>query len=511
MSHPVTLLFKRVPVEVWNEIFRRACLESPLDGSPSYDVFGDSEGITLVVKEGGDDIRATTYNLSRVSSHWRAIVIASPQLWSSIHIQGIHVLRRNLAFLVDLYLRHSKSYPLKISLDALDNFHLSDVEGLHPHSLQVMNCLMKHAHRVQDLSLEMSRYSVLHNMDFQGVSFDILRSFRAGYVLVEDASPSRSFWDALARSGPTFSHLSIETESSLLDTFFPCEQLVSLTFQPTILGLDGLLGFLRVLRRFTRLEVLEMTELDWRDASPELPAFPVELLSLRKLSLSPFTPFTGLSHLFSSLILPSLRVLEICTHRLQSQHNFDAPLEAFIVMLSRSAASLERLVLRTRSIRIFDSRMSEVLQSLPNLVYLDITVPERKSRGELDDDGDIRAFHRLLTILTSDELVLPKASHIILNCLDHFYGSRFGNSDTAELVVKVMESRSCIGISGVSPCTVCWLELSDGAHYGSCRIHGTYSTKGPFFDPLFFSQNHLERIEIQLSRHPTTCAIGMRS
>ncbi|KAI3602628.1 hypothetical protein WG66_009269, partial [Moniliophthora roreri] len=146
MSHPVTLLFKRVPVEVWNEIFRRACLESPLDGSPSYDVFGDSEGITLVVKEGGDDIRATTYNLSRVSSHWRAIVIASPQLWSSIHIQGIHVLRRNLAFLVDLYLRHSKSYPLKISLDALDNFHLSDVEGLHPHSLQVMNCLMKHAH-----------------------------------------------------------------------------------------------------------------------------------------------------------------------------------------------------------------------------------------------------------------------------------------------------------------------------------------------------------------------------
>jgi len=92
---------RRIPPEIWNEIFAR-CLH-------------DSHGLHITDAE----IFAPTMDLSQVCGSWRETVTSTPKLWADLDINLIHG-GPEMAARVALYLEHSGDSPLILNVQALD-------------------------------------------------------------------------------------------------------------------------------------------------------------------------------------------------------------------------------------------------------------------------------------------------------------------------------------------------------------------------------------------------------
>ncbi|EEB92045.1 hypothetical protein MPER_09500 [Moniliophthora perniciosa FA553] len=237
----------RVPVEIWDAIFRYVVVSWPRDCRDSATGYSlhvhydhhewDSESEESKDKgsEGEPgDVLAPPLILSQVSSHWRRLVKSLPHLWSSISVD-IYGLDRDIRPLLEMYYECSGEHPLTIEIvdsqwqgfgvdcklqDLRDKFGWDSEQA----GRDVFLSLMMEMYRCRELCVDL--FKGIIKGDAPDISFPVLRSFTGN-----GHNSELSFqwlWSAI-RQAPQLVH----TKTRLLHSLpmIPFRQIKSLTIE----------------------------------------------------------------------------------------------------------------------------------------------------------------------------------------------------------------------------------------------------------------------------------------
>ncbi|KAG7097983.1 hypothetical protein E1B28_005291 [Marasmius oreades] len=297
---------RRVPVELWREIFSLFCFsgdqylislysdERDIPGTAEPD---NSKGYYTYKKENHIGVNARPYTLLSVCAHWHSIVTGIPKLWSSIRIAGHFTL--DLSPALDYLLSKSGNSPLTIHISST-----YPLQHLHPdnrdNAIQSIKFLAAHAlPRCKRFIFDRSCCGFM-SCERICLSFPALESLETGI-------PYLSLIKA-----PLLNHLKIShIDESPNVIRFPLARLVSLeitnkvTLQSLVLQILPLCSALQSLSApFRFAGNLYMNGIVFPDS-------PKEISSLQNLQIQ-ITDFRqDLTFLFKHFDLPNLSSLEI--------------------------------------------------------------------------------------------------------------------------------------------------------------------------------------------------------
>jgi hypothetical protein len=145
LDHCVVPPMNRLPIELVTKIFIHCLPDKPV--SP--------------------DRHRAPLLLGQICKHWRTMALAMPLLWRTIRARissDPDILERQVAW-IELWLLRSSECPLVINLHLLSRSH----------SHQVLDVVICHAHRWQDVSLHLTLSSLRHLAPIQGRLFELRR------------------------------------------------------------------------------------------------------------------------------------------------------------------------------------------------------------------------------------------------------------------------------------------------------------------------------------------------
>ncbi|KAK7033514.1 hypothetical protein VNI00_012736 [Paramarasmius palmivorus] len=146
---------RRIPIEVWDEIFTLACptiIHGECDSRNYYPFHIPHEG----------PIQATAHTLSLTCVGWRKIVTSRPRLWSTISFDICHQChQRDIRPLVQIYLKYSATTSLNISIwDARKHLSFISIraycEGLDRKTVDAYRMILHNLPRCAKLELQVS-------------------------------------------------------------------------------------------------------------------------------------------------------------------------------------------------------------------------------------------------------------------------------------------------------------------------------------------------------------------
>uniref|UniRef100_A0A0W0G971 F-box domain-containing protein n=1 Tax=Moniliophthora roreri TaxID=221103 RepID=A0A0W0G971_MONRR len=388
---------RRVPVEIWDAIFRDVVVSWPKDywGIPAgyslyvhYDWdFGASESEHERASRQPGNVIAPPLILSQVSSHWRTLVKSLPHLWSSISVDT-YGLDRDICLLLEMYYKNSGEHPLTIEI--IDSGWKGD-NGF-DHRLQYMieelDWDPEEASRIVFLSLMMEMYRCrelrldlvedhLETGDALDVSFPILRSFTNGNRCDPGLSELQWLWRAIRRA-PHLIH--VETSHFRNLPMVPFRQLKSLT----ISSARGLSRLLSTLSSCPHMDTLNIQDFR-RDPMEDQQTGSVVLVAVRDftVNVNDWEP-EQVRLLLSSLTIPSLVKLEIHSwfdgsegSTASSQHD-NWPWQCLYSFLERSSCPLKELSISI-SARMFVGGvhiLSQIFRLSRSLISITLTIVE---------------------------------------------------------------------------------------------------------------------------------------
>uniref|UniRef100_A0A0W0FLM7 F-box domain-containing protein n=1 Tax=Moniliophthora roreri TaxID=221103 RepID=A0A0W0FLM7_MONRR len=407
---------RRLPTELFLSIFENVCLPKRTNHHSLY--IGDSIWIPAIA-------------LSQVCSQWRDVIHNIPRLWSSISldISSGPTYTRNIARLIQLYLRNSKGCPLRVSINGviMEPYPKSLWDG---HNLTALKSLMQQASRCEVLQLR------LHTLDLaaigpMAISFPHLRELRNFIRVPEDAPDNNSwFWNAL-RNAPQLANLAMRTIPGQSLNVLPFNQISSLTIS-WVTSIPPLLEMLSTLTNITSVSVHALD----RGMSASTP---VTLPNIGTLRLGPSSERLGtFAPLLDSLILPSLTTFEsTCTYATTLPHNFPS----LPALFQRSSCPLRNLTLQYPTLYLSEKVLIETLKAVPSLTHIELCVrgDEQQTR-----ESTYQMIHHLAVRSEPDDTTEP----IMLPNLTSVRLMLFNDRDlpvphdTAECIIDMVDSRN---------------------------------------------------------------------
>ncbi|KAJ7267387.1 hypothetical protein C8J57DRAFT_1616110 [Mycena rebaudengoi] len=259
--------------------------------------------------------------LCAICRSWRALVLSTPRLWTSLHIVAppSAKLEKKLAGVVDTWLSQSGVLPLSVSLVPS---RITERESVDPESMLLMTLLCYHTR------WKCVRLVLLPNESFQHISaLAVLgMSSRAGKHVSSKSSQCIYQHPEILLRWALLRHLALNGDMSLENV-------------------------LDVLRQCVRLETCNLTV--W--ATRDVPGMPCHMKYIRELRVTANGHMDGLSKFFEKMVLPSLRSLE-----------YKSDSVAFLPLLC-SANVVERLTLQES---LLTTNLVEVLRLMPMLQEL---------------------------------------------------------------------------------------------------------------------------------------------
>ncbi|KAL0072312.1 hypothetical protein AAF712_000074 [Marasmius tenuissimus] len=393
-------IIKRLPTEIWQEIFAFACPASTW-----------SLAIT------GHDVIATPLKISHVCSRWRSIIRAAPRLWSSISLDIMHPCR-DAVNLIETHISASKGHPLTIYI--WENYEISGpfrpfhgaMAALGLRGVLALRKLMQHVGQCEELQIEVSWEILAAVVDrrLRKVSFPVLRSLKA-IRPPEDDQIERLGWfrEALARA-PLLRDLRLE-HLETAPRFLPLSQI-------TTLALDDSHGFDCVspgLAACTSLERFEVTLTDPCLDSVPVPPHTTTLTSLRTLTIHSCGLTNITSHpiprILAAVTFPSLISLTIKVPPQCFMSDEETP-RAIVALIERSQCSLTSLCLRFPTYSV--PYLQNILRMCTELSELEI-VWAYQPRTKI---SNLLSVLTLCTESNNDDLV-PQLSKFVLHSEDN--------------------------------------------------------------------------------------------
>ncbi|KAF9259113.1 hypothetical protein L218DRAFT_990194 [Marasmius fiardii PR-910] len=443
--HSIVSALRRVPVEIWEEIFSLLCrerafsfsfdMDSDTDASHSDPWGADSSGNLLIPKI-----------LSSVCSHWRNIINdSSPSLWSFISIMLVRKLHPRIEIPLAAHLEKSKGYPLDLRIVPFPNSD-DEADYIKASAEKVFRVVLPHLHRCRVLDFQWSDFEgllehVLQTLEFPSeLAFTHLTELRFDMDLEVDAR--HSFWQALSQA-PMLKRVWNSDLSSLEALMLPWHQLTSLDVYcnynpqplfPVLSECQSLQSLhLNEFQFLTRKEDRELDLLDFASAPP------VVLPFLRKITVWIGTFPDDLYPLFSMFAFPSLRELDVIC--LDVQINLCT--RDFLTSFERSALEITHLKLLFSDPLLSEpvglASIALFLEATVNVTHLDIELSSDKYVLDSSHGLVLNFFLDHLGIgLTNSPILVPKLSHLYL----HDDSQQKWDLDLVDSVLEVLESRS---------------------------------------------------------------------
>ncbi|KAF5336683.1 hypothetical protein D9758_015679 [Tetrapyrgos nigripes] len=369
--------FRRIPPELWAEIFLFA-----LDNQP------------LLVAE--HRIVAPALPLSQTCSLWRNVALGTPRLWSVLDL-NVACDHPGAQHLVELYLVRSMPHPLVLTVEAATSGSTVALHEFGSSGQAILKSLVHCGDRwqVANLRLHLSVLNAETIWKSESIQYPVnLRSLRLRWW------PRRRIL-----SNDFFFHA---TELQSLDAFpfrdnlFHLNQLRKLRIRRNICD---------VLRLFQNCPHLEDVELQSDNNTPTYTVLPPATCSNVRSLKYEFSTFGAPAALFQAITLPSLTCLHIVSYGddLDSKH---AMFLSFRNMLTRSACPLQVLHLRMDPFSS-DQELLEIFTVMPTLAVLRLAV--EACYGLLTDN-----LFRTLSFESPDNPRLIPGHTVLLPRLTHF-------------------------------------------------------------------------------------------
>ncbi|KAL0581918.1 hypothetical protein V5O48_000148 [Marasmius crinis-equi] len=437
---------KRIPAEIWQEIFAFASL--PADWT-----------LSII----GHDVLAITLNIAHVCSRWRKIIKAMPELWSSISLNVQNPLP-GAVNLIEVYIANSNGHPLKVHI--WEQYETSGI--INPYDviahfgmdgLLAFRKLMEYTAQCRELQLDVAWEMMSVVADQGEVTFPLLRSLDVRRQPdIRDVELVGWFARALV-DAPLFTDLRLSFPPSAPE-FFPLSQITSLTVEEIYI-LDSAIT---ILFACTRLETLELSVGDPFSDRISAPDFStITLPHLRSFTLSSSSPFSGTEHapsrLLGTLTCPSLSSLTVTSAAVWYQPDQETS-RAIVSLIDRSLCSLSTLSILSPLYEASD--LPTLLRKCPELNELEIVLAYQEERA-------ISGVFSCLSVFegnTSDAMV-PRLTKLILHAED---SNRVWTPDTVDSLAEMLGSRTkrVKGAGSIEPLTDIRLRLrsKDLADYG---------------------------------------------
>ncbi|KAI3601010.1 hypothetical protein WG66_014868 [Moniliophthora roreri] len=453
---------RRIPVEVWDEIFRFTCF-----GSQSKQEKGESQ-YSLSIKGRPFSVDTPALTLSHVSARWRDLVVCRPQLWStlSIDLYDIHD-RQRLIPLLELYLRRSGSCPLDVRIvDAEANrrpFHVVEDVGVLARyyigsaGLELLTTLMTEMHRFSslELSLDAEILQAIQNPEELSLIFPLLHSLRTSFSLDEDEV---GWFSQAVEEAPKLATFQTKTPA------YPgweigWSQLTALTFDEV----PWLRGLLEMLEVTPNLESLTITE--YRAPTGTTSLSSVVLPKLQHFTIALSGTFDQASALFESLTFPNLlsfhaSCLTHCTCTLTTY----LPGSSILAFLQRSSANLHTLSVHCPNEYLTPKSVIAMLESCPKVERLSIMT-------DSSPHNYVEVLRRLTLDWDAFELLPPLCPRLRQISIHDPQAAVVPVSDLVEAAVRMGESRTRKAIAGVdvAPLETVLLEFSSKLDWSALR------------------------------------------
>ncbi|KAF9257999.1 hypothetical protein L218DRAFT_1080635 [Marasmius fiardii PR-910] len=310
----VFAVHQKVPIELWETIFRLACSACSTDGySLAIDCDDAGERTTVAM---------FPILLSHVCSRWRSIVTKCPKLWSSISIRVFEIPEATQA-LLETFLAKSAGSPLRLRIWAMmEDMTAPDL----PEPVQTAwDILTRHFSQCEELSIDVQQRflaasSTIQDFDFvfpylKALSYDLGPDPDALLLDLHD----EQFWQAIFRA-PKLTEVRVDgLHPDRLRFPYPQLTTLSMTLETLEHSVKELLEALKLSCNLRSL-TLSGFDNDYDDEAPVDTSNPyhVEMPSLRELYVRPDrldAPIRldnpNLILLLSSLIMPVLSDLEL--------------------------------------------------------------------------------------------------------------------------------------------------------------------------------------------------------
>ncbi|KAK7031289.1 hypothetical protein VNI00_013543 [Paramarasmius palmivorus] len=429
---------RKVPFEIWREIFTEVCLASPV-GSFWISTATNREPI----------VSLPTWDLSHVCSTWRRIVQDCPALWSSITV-NLHNLNPDISIPLQTYLINSKDHPLNIEI-VFDRCNRSKPDGppfwLTANGRTALFMLVGHASRWKELSLSVESGTAPEILlseftSFRHVSFPLLRKFSDKCYLVHGHPFGLSdlwFWHAVG-TAPMLSHLFVECSITMDIDRYTYHQLTNMEIGYVTVD-DSLF---EVLESCTNVQVLTLQCLLPRELGRDRV---LTLSSLQELTASFIEPPDEYAYFFASITLPSLQILDLrCSYNGSVSRGLGNIVEvppALIGMLERSADTLENLTLEFGWTYLREGfSIPEILRKCYNLKHLHFSLKGYRSPDSTKSSimCILDTLIKLIVIPRSNDPVLaPKLESLSIHEAEFLLSPTF-----LQAALQVVESRCAV-------------------------------------------------------------------
>ncbi|KAL0065365.1 hypothetical protein AAF712_007718 [Marasmius tenuissimus] len=447
---------RRIPVEIWRDIFMRVCF--PVGEGTEELYFGFHTPFSPIRVDISTPCRAIPLGLSQICLQWRKVAFGFPDLWSRMWIDLSHLTVGRMS-LLENFLPRSSGRPITLLLRTSMGYswHRDGLENLIP---RVRNFLQA----AFEMSWDVEMYlDLLENFDFEGKlavpqleSLTIISPF-------EQPDPSTSFPSDQVKTlltAPSLNRLSTLNKLTWLSTE-PTQLLIPPPTLTTIECWDHvqyhhLTAISNACPMLTTMR-LRVQHLGSDDESPPpsmLLSFPLlQTLQIETISVS--DPFRD----FDNLILPSLTDLEISIPHV-AELDPDSPSRLLVLpsFLRRSGSSLKRFKLSApylHFIRLHNDdgewerpaelsgMFKEVFSLSPEMRELDL-----KFNLAIYEDVFGSTFYSICDMLMGEE-VAPALERISIDLRTfHITGDERLHYDLVHHFLRVLKRRAAGGGAG---------------------------------------------------------------
>ncbi|KAI3598462.1 hypothetical protein WG66_000735 [Moniliophthora roreri] len=429
-----------IPNAIWKQIFSEVI----------RDPHGTDESLTLAAGS-----RSVPLTLSHVCSDWRAIAHSHPVLWCTISV-WLSMLTKDYTLLLATFLKQSKGVPLTVRMfDArLPGWHSESgsPKRVGRYGIRALTLLMTQAFRFQVLELTLFDWGILSQWKQGSVAFPILEQFSAlGLSLLdpgnEDAinRPTLAwFWDAI-RNAPKL--LTWVTDRVKADVFRMAPQHSHGQGQRVVIVCTiGIQAVIQLLRnaRVASLVVEDLAEdMDESQGDEGISREQLEAPHLKDLDIRSVNDPSLVNDLFSLLVLPRLKALNLKYWISNSGENSPLTLPTVAPMLQRSTWLLSHLTLDIKDIYVSDRTLGDLLGARPYLRSIGLATVTRNSRKTGQPSFNLFTALTIGATESAHSLLLPRLEELRLS-EDNLF---FSDPHNADELLKALEFRSRSGLA----------------------------------------------------------------
>ncbi|KAK7448878.1 hypothetical protein VKT23_013610 [Stygiomarasmius scandens] len=390
--HALISPVRKIPVEIWTEIFS-IFLE-------------DSCNLHITYYK----ISLPTLRLSHVCGFWRTIVMSTPKLWSNLDVNIMHG-RDEMVEAVSFYLDRSKTAPLCLKLTALTKYgHEVYPDRFGSRSWQAFKLLLDVHTRWFKVKLNF-RWQVLNDREIEGhlktmsTYCNILQSFSITMGDTSSPEPCPHLFRLLERAPQLQSFSSNYFDKSFTLSFY---NLVDISVGSLLA--EDMLFYLSIC---PKLERADFAVVNFNRHANARPVCHTRLCSLKCF----FESDIAIADTFMGLTLPALSRLELSTRGNQRENR-----TSLQDLLLRSRCPLKYLNLDSDTFTC-DQELAEILSLTPKLTHL-----------ELDP------YHGLTTA-SFQSLTLEDGKLPLLPQLESFHSQLYPPFPEPEAILLMVKSR----------------------------------------------------------------------